>query len=183
MSGFRPPAKSVNILTRWRRGVQDWRIGIGYDLHAVATGRPLRLGGVTVPCDIGLQGHSDADIVLHAVIDALFGAAGLPDIGEHFPDHDPAWRGTDSRVLLRTALQEVLGEGWTVHNVDVIIVTERPRLREHKGAIRSSLAGLLSVPEGRISVKAKTCEGFDAIGNGRAMACQAAVLIRRPLTV
>lgn len=161
--------------------MQDWRIGIGYDLHVVTMDRPLRLGGVTVPCDFGLRGHSDADVVLHAVIDGLFGAAGLADIGEHFPDDDPAWAGADSRDLLGVALQELRQEGWVVHNLDLIIIAEKPRLRDHKGAIRQSLARLLSIPEERVGVKAKTAEGLDSIGAGQALACQAAVLIWRPM--
>ncbi len=151
---------------------------MGYDLHAVVTGRPLRLGGIQIPWDRGLGGHSDGDVVLHAVIDGLFGAAGLPDIGEHFPDTDPAYAGIDSRALIRRAIEEVTDLGWRVHNLDVMIHAEQPRLGTHKPAIRTSLSQLVNGPEERISVKAKTNEGLDAIGRGEAIACHVAVLLK-----
>lgn len=157
----------------------DWRIGIGYDLHAVVTGRPLRLGGIDIPWDRGLGGHSDGDVVLHAVIDGLFGAAGLPDIGDHFPDTDPAYAGMDSCALMRRAVEEVAGQGWQVHNLDVMIHAERPRLGAHKPAIRESLSRLVGVSAERIAVKAKTNEGLDAVGRGEAIACHVAVLLKR----
>lgn len=157
----------------------DWRIGIGYDIHAVVPGRPLRLGGVTITGASGLAGHSDGDVALHAVIDAMFGAAGLGDIGEHFPDDDPQWAGCDSRDLVARAAVLVGGENWMVHNVDVTIVAQRPRLSGHKRLIVASIAELLSVPPQRVSIKAKTNEGFDAVGRGEAIACQAGLLLRR----
>ncbi len=149
------------------------RVGIGYDSHRTAEGRRLVLGGVEIPSAFGLVGHSDADVVLHAVTDALLGAAGLADIGELFPDDDPQYRDADSRELLGEALERVRAAGWAPVNVDVTIHAERPRLREHKAAICRSLAALLALPEDAVAVKAKTNEGMDAIGRGEAMACTA----------
>jgi 2-C-methyl-D-erythritol 2,4-cyclodiphosphate synthase len=151
------------------------RVGIGYDLHRLVAGRPLRLGGVVVPHDKRLVGHSDADVVLHAVIDAMLGAAGLGDIGERFPDTDPAYRDADSGQLLRQVLVEVRAAGLGPACVDVIIHAEQPRLAKHKPAIRQSLAGLLELPIEAVNVKAKTNEGLDAIGRGEAIACWACV--------
>jgi 2-C-methyl-D-erythritol 2,4-cyclodiphosphate synthase len=153
------------------------RVGIGYDLHRTQPGRRLVLGGVEIPSDFGLLGHSDADVVLHAVCDALFGAAGLPDIGEHFPDDDPAYRDADSRALLRAAIEQVGALGWSVTNVDVVIHAERPRLREFKERIRASLGALLGLAPQAVGVKATTNEGLDAVGRGEAIACWAAVLL------
>jgi len=151
------------------------RIGIGYDLHRIGTGRPLVLGGVRIPSAFGLLGHSDADIVLHALCDALLGAAGLGDIGELFPDTDPAWKDADSRVLLADVLKRVRVAGYAIGNADVTIHAERPKLVEHKPRIRASLAALLGLPADAVGVKATTNEGLDAIGRGEALACWAAV--------
>ncbi len=157
----------------------EWRIGIGYDIHAVIPDRVLMLGGIEVPADFGLSGHTDGDVVLHAVIDAMLGAAGLPDIGEHFPDGDPAHKGRRSSELLEEALREVNGLGWRINNLDLTIRAEKPKLAEHQNRLRQSLAGLLSLDPERIGVKAKTNEGFDAVGEGRAIACEAALILKR----
>lgn len=149
------------------------RVGIGTDLHRTQPGRPLVLGGVTIESPFGLAGHSDADVVLHAVIDALLGAAGQPDIGELFPDTDPRYRGADSRALLKTALSRVRAAGYGVANVDIIIHAERPKLSAHKDAIRLSVSQLLDISGDRVGVKAKTGEGVDAVGRGEAIGCTA----------
>jgi 2-C-methyl-D-erythritol 2,4-cyclodiphosphate synthase len=159
--------------------LEDWRVGTGYDIHAVVADRPLRLGGVDVPCDFGLGGHSDGDVLLHAVVDALLGAAGLDDIGTHFPDTDPAYRGIDSRELLHETISLLTAQGWKVHNLDTTVVAEQPRLENHKVAIRRALADQLSVDTSRVAVKAKSNEGFDAVGAGQAIACHVVALIRR----
>ncbi len=158
------------------RGVTLPRIGIGYDLHRTAAGRPLVLGGVRIPCDFGLAGHSDADVVLHAICDALLGAAALGDIGEHFPDDDPRWKDADSRILLRSVFESVRAAGLEPAQVDVVIHAERPKLREHKPRIRESVAALLSLPLERVSIKATTNEGLGPVGQGEAIACWAAVV-------
>ncbi len=157
----------------------DWRIGIGYDIHAVVADRVLMLGGIAVPAEFGLSGHTDGDVVLHAVIDAMLGAAGLPDIGEHFPDSDPAHKGRRSSELLEEALREVNDLGWRINNLDLTIRAEKPKLAAYKNRLRQSLAGLLSLDPERIGVKAKTNEGFDAVGEGRAIACEAALTLKR----
>jgi 2-C-methyl-D-erythritol 2,4-cyclodiphosphate synthase len=153
------------------------RTGIGYDLHRIAKGRPLVLGGVRVPCEFGLAGHSDADVVLHALCDALLGAAGLGDIGELFPDTDTQYKDADSRGFVADVLARVRAAGYSICNVDVIIHAERPRLSEHKARIRTSLAGLLELPPEALGVKATSNEGVDAVGRGEAIACWAAVLL------
>ena len=154
------------------------RVGIGHDTHRLEEGRPLILGGVRVEHPRGLAGHSDADVVLHAVTDALLGAAGLGDIGDAFPDTDPAWQGADSRLFLRDALQRLNRAGWAVVNVDVIVFAQEPKLGPLKAAIRQSLAGLLGLPEGAVNVKAKTGERVGPIGRAEAIACQAVALLK-----
>lgn len=156
---------------------QGARTGIGTDVHRVVEGRPLVLGGVTIPWDRGLAGHSDADVLLHAVIDALLGAAGLGDIGEHFPDTDPAYRGADSSGLLARALERVRARGLVPAHLDTIVHAERPKLGPHKPAIRRRLAELLSLPEAAVNVKAKTEEGLGPIGEGRAISATAIVTL------
>ena len=151
------------------------RIGLGFDSHRTAPGRRLVLGGIEVPSPFGLVGHSDGDVVLHAVIDALLGAAGLPDIGELFPDNDPQYRDIDSRTLLRDALRHVEERGWTPVNLDLTIHAEQPRLRDHKPAIRDLLASLLGLEPDAVAVKAKTGEGVGPIGRGEALACHVVV--------
>ena len=155
------------------------RVGIGTDLHRVEPGRRLVLGGVLVPFEKGLAGHSDADVVLHALIDAICGAAGLPDIGEQFPDTDPAYRGADSTKLLAAALQGVHALGYDVACVDVVIHAERPKLSPHKEPIRRRLAELLRLDADRVSIKAKTNEGLDAVGRGEAIAATVVVGLTR----
>jgi 2-C-methyl-D-erythritol 2,4-cyclodiphosphate synthase len=153
------------------------RVGIGYDLHQVETGRPLLLGGVRIPAEFGLRGHSDADVVLHALCDALLGALGQPDIGELFPDTEPRWHDADSRLFVVEALRRVLAAGYQVGNVDIIIHAERPKLGAYKERIRESLAALLGLTADCVGVKAKTNEGFDAVGRGEAIGCWVAVLL------
>ncbi|MEK6643179.1 MAG: 2-C-methyl-D-erythritol 2,4-cyclodiphosphate synthase [Planctomycetota bacterium] len=147
------------------------RVGIGTDLHRLVAGRKLILGGVEIPSDMGLLGHSDADVVLHAVIDALLGASGLPDIGEMFPDTDPRHKDADSRTLMAAAVDHVQAAGWVVANVDIVIHAERPKLSHYKSAIAQSIAQLLHVTPDCVGVKAKTNEGVDAVGRGEAIAC------------
>lgn len=153
------------------------RVGIGYDIHCLAEDRPLRLGGVTIPYERGLLGHSDADVVLHAVADALLGAAGLPDIGELFPDTDPRYKNAESGYLLYEAFRRARSNGWCVENVDIIVHAERPKLSAFKRLIAESIATLLETDPTKVSVKAKTNEGMDAVGRGEAIACTAVVLL------
>ena len=156
------------------------RVGIGHDTHRLAPGRPLVLGGVRFEHARGLVGHSDADVVLHALTDALLGAAGLGDIGDAYPDTDTAYRGADSRLFLRDTLARLNRAGWRVVNVDVILFAQEPRLGPVKDAIRRSLAELLGLGPAEVNVKAKTGEGVGAIGRAEAMSCQAVALIDRP---
>ncbi|MFW6164122.1 MAG: 2-C-methyl-D-erythritol 2,4-cyclodiphosphate synthase [Planctomycetota bacterium] len=153
------------------------RVGIGYDIHRLVAGRPLRLGGVDVPSPLGLLGHSDGDVLLHAVADALLGAAALGDIGEHFPDADPAYQDADSAELLTAALEQVREAGYEPVNLDANVLAERPRLGRHKAMMRERVAALLGLPPERVSIKARSHEGLDAVGRGRAIAAQAVVLI------
>jgi 2-C-methyl-D-erythritol 2,4-cyclodiphosphate synthase len=154
------------------------RTGLGFDTHAFAPGRPLILGGVEVPHEQGLAGHSDADVLTHAVIDALLGAAGLGDIGEHFPDTDPTWAGADSVGLLRTVVGELGEHGWEIGNVDATVVLERPKLAAHRAAIRASLAGALGLGEDAVNVKATTGERIGFVGRGEGAAALAVATIR-----
>ncbi|TWT40336.1 2-C-methyl-D-erythritol 2,4-cyclodiphosphate synthase [Phycisphaerae bacterium RAS1] len=154
-----------------------FRTGLGYDLHRLEPGRRLILAGVAIPFEFGLAGHSDADVVLHAVCDALLGAAGLPDIGELFPDTDARFKDADSRDLVREVLVQVRRRGYGVGNLDVVVHAQRPKLSAHKPAMRASLAALLNVGEDCVAVKAKTNEGMDAVGRVEAIACWANVLL------
>ena len=164
-------------------GAGATRIGIGYDLHRLVDGRPLILAGVTIPSERGALGHSDADVICHAVTDAILGAARAGDIGEHFPDSDPRWQGAASTVLLGNACAVVRQQGWMPVNVDVVVVLERPKLGPHKSSIEQRLADVLDVPREAVSVKAKTNEGMDAIGRGEAIAAHAvALLVRRSVS-
>jgi 2-C-methyl-D-erythritol 2,4-cyclodiphosphate synthase len=147
--------------------------GIGWDSHRLVPGRPLVLGGIEIPHPEGLAGHSDADVLTHAVIDALLGAAGLDDIGRHFPDTDPRYAGADSLVLLRMALAAVEAEGWAVAHVDATVVMERPKLAPHRDAIRDKLAGVLGLDRRRVNVKASTGEGMGFVGRGEGVAALA----------
>jgi 2-C-methyl-D-erythritol 4-phosphate cytidylyltransferase/2-C-methyl-D-erythritol 2,4-cyclodiphosphate synthase len=155
------------------------RIGNGYDLHRLVAERPLVLGGVTIPYDLGLAGHSDADAVCHAVTDALLGAAALGDIGQHFPDSEPRWKGADSIQLLTQAASLVRAAGWTIANVDVVVIAERPKLLPFVPRIRENLAAALHCAVEQVSVKGKTNEGVDATGTGQAIATHAVALIQR----
>ncbi|MBQ6916159.1 MAG: 2-C-methyl-D-erythritol 2,4-cyclodiphosphate synthase [Kiritimatiellae bacterium] len=153
------------------------RIGFGYDSHRFADGRRLVLGGVEFPGERGLDGHSDADALLHAVADALLGAAALGDIGSHFPDDDPRWKGADTAMLLETVAAEVSAAGYRVVNVDATVVCERPKLRPKIDAIRARIAALLGVDVSSVSVKGKTNERMDDTGAGVGLAAHAVVLI------
>jgi len=149
------------------------RTGIGYDSHRLVEGRPLILGGQAVPHTHGLAGHSDADVVAHALTDAILGAAAAGDIGTHFPDTDPHWKGADSIGLLRAACDLVAGRGFRVVQVDVTVILERPRLGPHLPAMRAALAAALAVTIDHVSVKAKTNEGMGFIGRGEGVAAMA----------
>ncbi len=153
------------------------RTGIGWDVHTLVRGRPLVLGGVTVPSELGLDGHSDADVLTHAVIDALLGAAGLGDIGEHFPDTDPQWKDADSIALLRHVAGLLAEAGFTVANVDVTVMLERPNLLAHKPAMRAALAAALGIPLDRVNVKATRGEGIGFVGRVEGAAALAAATL------
>jgi 2-C-methyl-D-erythritol 2,4-cyclodiphosphate synthase len=155
------------------------RVGIGHDTHRLAEGRPLILGGVRIEHPRGLLGHSDADVVLHAVTDALLGAAGLGDIGDAFPDTDPAYQDADSRLFLQATLTRLNQSGWRVVNIDVTIFAQEPKLGPVKGRIRERLAELVALPVEAVNVKAKTGEKVGHIGRAEAIGCQAAVLITK----
>ncbi len=153
------------------------RVGIGYDSHRFTAGRPLILGGVTIPHAQGLAGHSDADAVAHALTDAILGAAGAGNIGQLFPDADPQWKDADSMELLRTAHELVRGRGLTLTQADCSVITEQPRLGPHLGAMAAALASRLGVESGAISVKAKTNEGMGFIGRGEGLAVIAVAVL------
>lgn len=155
------------------------RTGIGYDSHRFAHGGPMRLGGIDIPSDVSLVGHSDGDAVAHAVTDALLGAAGAGDIGEMFSDRDPANRGRDSMQMLAAALQRVYALGWSVGNVDVTVIAERPKIAPHRDAMRAVLAATLVVAPDAVSIKGKTNEGMGWIGSGEGLACIAVVTLSR----
>jgi 2-C-methyl-D-erythritol 2,4-cyclodiphosphate synthase len=156
------------------------RVGLGVDVHAFAApedGRRLVLGGVEIPSDRGLLGHSDADVLAHAVTDALLGAAGLEDIGHYFPDTDARWRDADSVELLRAA-RRIVGAAWEVANVDAVVVCERPKIREHRAAMRENLAGALEVEYSQVSVRGTTSERLGFPGRGEGIAAQAVCLLQ-----
>ncbi|RVT48407.1 2-C-methyl-D-erythritol 4-phosphate cytidylyltransferase [Rubrivivax albus] len=155
------------------------RIGEGWDTHALVVGRPLVLGGVTIPHSHGLLGHSDADALLHAITDALLGAAGLGDIGRHFPDTDPAFAGADSAVLLQEAARRVRAAGWLPVNVDSTIVAQAPKMAPHIAAMRERIAALLGLAEAAVNVKAKTAEKMGPVGEGRSIETRAVCLLVR----
>ena len=155
----------------------ETRTGLGWDVHRTTPGRPLILGGVTVPSDYGLEGHSDADVLSHAVTDALLGAAALGDIGMHFPDTDPRWKDCDSIVFLRHARDLVAERRYRIVNVDSTIILERPKLKEFRQMIREKLAAALEVEVERVSVKFKTAERVGPVGEGRSVEAQALVTL------
>lgn len=157
----------------------DIRTGLGWDNHRIAQGRPLILGGVTVPCEFGLDGHSDADVLAHAITDALLGALALGDIGLHFPDNDPQWKGCDSLVFLRHAASLVREAGYRIANIDSTVILQRPKLKDYREAIREKLAATLELEVGRVSVKFKTAEKVGPVGEGLSAEAQAvATLVR-----
>ena len=154
------------------------RVGVGYDIHRLGEGRQLILAGMKIPFHLGLIGYSDGDVVLHALTDALLGAAGLPDIGDLFPDTDPAIAGADSRQLLGEVMQKVAAAGFEPNNADLIVHAEQPRLTDHKQAMAASIARLLGLDRSAVSVKAKTNEGLGPLGRADAIACTAVVTLR-----
>src|SRR5688500_7844367 len=155
------------------------RIGQGFDVHALVTGRRLVIGGVDIPHDRGLAGHSDADVLLHAICDALIGAAGLGDIGTHFPDTDPRYKGADSRALLRAVAQMLSAHGWQVANVDATIIAQAPKMAPHIARMREHIAADLGVATDAVNVKAKTAERLGALGRGEGIAAEAVALISK----
>ena len=157
----------------------DLRVGEGWDTHRLVAGRPLVLGGVTVPHALGLLGHSDADALAHAITDALLGAAGLGDIGRLFPDTDPAYAGADSMVLLAQAALRVRDAGWAIANVDSTIVAQAPKMAPHVPAMRQRLAQVLGLAPDAVNVKAKTAEGLGPVGEGLAIETRAVCLLQR----
>ena len=157
--------------------MEDFRVGFGYDSHRLEAGLRLRLGGVDIASDRGCVAHSDGDAVIHAICDALLGAAALGDIGTHFPDNDLAFKGIDSTVLLRHTVELLHQKGWQVHNADVTIVLERPKLVDYKPLMQKCLAELLQIPVDAMSVKAKSNEGMGFTGHGEGVAVMAAVTV------
>ena len=157
----------------------DIRVGEGWDVHQLVAGRKLILGGVEVPHTTGLLGHSDADVLLHAITDALLGAAALGDIGRHFPDTDAQFRGADSIVLLAEAARRVRAEGWQIGNVDSTVIAQAPKLAPHIAAMCTRIAEALTIEPGQVNVKAKTAEKLGPVGEGRAMEARATVLLHR----
>ena len=153
------------------------RIGHGYDVHRLVEGRPLILGGERIEYTLGLQGHSDADVLLHAVMDALLGAAALRDIGYHFPDTDPAYKGADSRVLLRAVREKIAAAGYRVGNVDVTVIAQKPKLKDRIPAMIANIASDLQIAENQVNVKATTEEHLGFTGSGQGMACHAVCLL------
>lgn len=156
---------------------ESTRIGIGYDIHRLVEGRRLVLGGVEIPFEKGLLGHSDSDVLTHAICDALLGAAALGDIGTHFPDTDPQWAGASSLDLLARVVELVAQNGYRVANVDATVMAERPKLMPYVQAIRESLAPVLQIYVDQVNIKAKTNEGLESVGRGEAMAAQAVALL------
>jgi 2-C-methyl-D-erythritol 2,4-cyclodiphosphate synthase len=159
--------------------MSEIRTGLGWDVHRIAPGRSLIVGGVTVASEFGLEGHSDADVLAHAITDAILGAAALGDIGMHFPDTDPRWRGCDSLVFLRHAQELAAERGYSIVNVDSTVILERPKLKDYRGAIRERLAQTLGLELDRVSVKFKTAEKVGPVGEGRSAESQAIVTMVR----
>lgn len=157
-----------------------FRVGIGFDVHALVPGRRCVIGGVTIPFANGLKGHSDADVLAHAVTDALLGAAGLGDIGALFPDNDPQWRGADSLQLLARAWQQVAASGWQLANLDAVVIGERPKILPYVPEMRARLAAALAAQPEQIQIKGKTAEKLGALGRGEGIAAQAVALLWRP---
>ena len=158
--------------------MSEVRTGLGWDVHRLAPERPLILGGVTIPSPLGLEGHSDADVLAHAITDAILGAAALGDIGMHFPDSDPKWKGADSLVFLKHALELAAKAGFNLVNVDSTVILERPKLKDYRNSIREKLADTLGLELDRVSVKFKTAEEVGPVGEGRSAEAQAVVTLR-----
>lgn len=156
-----------------------FRIGHGYDIHRTVAGRPLVLGGITFATDFGLDGHSDADALTHAICDALLGAAGLPDIGHFFPNTDPAYKNADSQILLQHVVATLRGHGWTPVNIDATLIAEQPRIAPRLADMKAALARSAGLPADAVGLKATTNEGSDDIGRGRAIAAHAVALIQK----
>jgi len=157
----------------------SFRVGIGHDVHRLVVGRKLILGGVEVPHTHGLDGHSDADVVLHAICDAILGAVGLGDIGEHFPNTDPQYKGIASSLLLKLSTQKAKEAGWTIENVDVVILAEAPKLKEYKPKMKYHIAHELSIDQAQVNIKAGTNEGLGFIGAKEGIAAYAVVLLKK----
>ena len=157
-----------------------FRVGLGYDIHPLVAGRPCILGGVNIPSPVGPDGHSDADVLLHAVADAILGAAGLRDIGHYFPNTDASLKGLDSAVIVKKAVTEAKGQGgWVVGNVDIVIIGERPKVMAHVDAMKAKVAEIIGISPSQVGIKATTNEGMDSIGQGKALAVQAICLISK----
>ena len=157
-----------------------FRVGLGYDIHPLVAGRPCILGGVNIPSPVGPDGHSDADVLLHAVADAILGAAGLRDIGHYFPNTDASLKGLDSAVIVKKAVAEAKAQGgWTVGNVDIVIIGERPKVMAHVDAMKAKVAEIIGISPAQVGIKATTNEGMDSIGQGKALAVQAICLISK----
>lgn len=159
----------------------DLRVGQGYDVHRLVTGRPLILGGIKIDHHLGLDGHSDADVLLHAITDAIFGAAAMGDIGRHFPDTDQQYKGADSRILLQRCVELVREKGWEIVNVDSTLIAQKPKLAPHMPAIVASVAQCLGIEVNRVNVKAKTNEKLGFEGKEEGIVAQAVVLLKRSL--
>lgn len=159
--------------------MSEYRVGTGWDVHRIVAGRPLILGGITVPSEFGLEGHSDADVLSHAVTDAILGAAALGDIGMHFPDTDPRWKGCDSLVFLRHAQKLAHDLGYRIVNVDSTVILERPKLKDFRESIRKKLAETLALELERVSVKFKTAEKVGPVGEGKSAEAQAVVSLQK----
>lgn len=181
------PGENENIKITYPKDIADnsfeteSRIGLGYDVHRLAEGRPLVLGGVDIPFEKGEVGHSDGDALLHAITDAVLGAAALGDIGSFFPDTDEQWRGADSKRLLSLAWSDVRNSGWQLQNLDCVIKMQRPKFIPYRETVRNTIAAILGVPPERIFVKAKTAEGLGEVGRGEAIECQAICLLKRTI--
>ncbi len=155
----------------------DMRIGQGFDVHALVAGRKLIIGGVDIPYDKGLDGHSDADVLLHAICDALLGAAGLGDIGRHFPDTDPRYKGADSRVLLRAVAEKIAAAHYAVANIDATIIAQAPKMAPHADRMAANIAADLGIARGAVNIKAKTTERLGFTGRGEGIAAEAVALL------
>ncbi|MBI3207901.1 MAG: 2-C-methyl-D-erythritol 2,4-cyclodiphosphate synthase [Candidatus Solibacter usitatus] len=159
--------------------MSEYRSGLGWDSHRIAAGRPMKIGGVVIECEFGLEGHSDADVLAHAITDAILGAACLGDIGMHFPDHDARWKDADSMQLLEHAVALSRQAGWELVHIDSTVILEKPKLKEYRERIRLRLAQSLSLTQDRVSVKFKTAERVGPVGEGRSAEAQAIATLRR----